>query len=126
MTCHIAVPIISVLQPGKAGSMLMLVSVHKQIMKVIPYSATQLYSYELYKRRFCNRDGVLSIRARLLAGACAGMTATVVRILPPHEYRHCYRQSITWPAYILPRKLPPQGHVQCRNTSRQAALLSSL
>ncbi|KAK9836298.1 hypothetical protein WJX81_003355 [Elliptochloris bilobata] len=49
-----------------------------QILRVVPYSATQLYSYEVLKRAFADRDGKLSVPARLGAGACAGMTATLV------------------------------------------------
>ena len=50
-----------------------------QILRVVPYSATQLYSYEVFKRAFAGRDGKLSVPARLGAGACAGMTATLAR-----------------------------------------------
>ncbi|KAK9815602.1 hypothetical protein WJX72_006584 [[Myrmecia] bisecta] len=49
-----------------------------QILRVIPYSATQLYSYEVLKRRFKDKDGNLSVPARLAAGGCAGMMATLV------------------------------------------------
>ncbi len=52
-----------------------------QVLRVIPYSAVQLYSYELFKRRFQDPDtGSLSVQSRLAAGACAGMASTVVRI----------------------------------------------
>ena len=50
-----------------------------QILKVIPYSAMQLYSYEVFKRLFSGPKGSLSVQGRLAAGACAGMTATLVR-----------------------------------------------
>ena len=53
----------------------------RQILRVIPYSATQLYSYEVLKKAFADRDGKLSVPARLGAGACAGMAATLVRDL---------------------------------------------
>ena len=49
-----------------------------QILKVIPYSAMQLYSYEVFKRLFSGPKGSLSVQGRLAAGACAGMTATLV------------------------------------------------
>ena len=49
---------------------------------MVPYSATQLYSYEVFKRAFAGCDGKLSVPARLGAGACAGMTATLARPRP--------------------------------------------
>ena len=58
----------------------------RQVLRVIPYSAAQLYSYELFKRYFQDSDtGVLSVRRRLAAGACAGMASTLV--CPPHLRR---------------------------------------
>ena len=45
---------------------------------MVPYSATQLYSYEVLKKRFQNEKGELSLSARLAAGGLAGMTATLV------------------------------------------------
>jgi len=50
-----------------------------QILKVIPYSAIQLCTYEAAKRGLRDREGNLSIPARLTAGALAGMTATLVQ-----------------------------------------------
>lgn len=48
-----------------------------QILKVLPYSATQLCAYEALKRALADKDdGSLSLPARLLAGATAGMVAT--------------------------------------------------
>ncbi|KAJ8458807.1 hypothetical protein OPV22_031733 [Ensete ventricosum] len=49
-----------------------------QVIRIIPYSAVQLFSYELYKKLFSRKDGELSIVGRLVAGACAGMTSTLV------------------------------------------------
>ncbi|CAL9085530.1 unnamed protein product [Musa acuminata var. zebrina] len=49
-----------------------------QVIRIIPYSAVQLFSYELYKKLFSKKDGELSIVGRLVAGACAGMTSTLV------------------------------------------------
>ncbi|DBA83687.1 TPA: hypothetical protein ACH3X1_006230 [Trebouxia sp. C0004] len=49
-----------------------------QILRVVPYSATQLYSYEVLKKRFQNEKGELSISSRLAAGGLAGMVATLV------------------------------------------------
>ncbi|EIE27780.1 mitochondrial carrier, partial [Coccomyxa subellipsoidea C-169] len=49
-----------------------------QILKVVPYSAIQLCSYEAAKRHLRNKEtGELSVPARLAAGAFAGMTATL-------------------------------------------------
>ena len=55
--------------------------VREQVVRVVPYSAAQLCSYELYKHIFRNEEGKLSVVARLGAGACAGMTATLVSSL---------------------------------------------
>ncbi|KAH7285860.1 hypothetical protein KP509_33G049000 [Ceratopteris richardii] len=49
-----------------------------QVIRVIPYSAVQLLSYELYKKLFKGQDKELSVVGRLAAGACAGMTSTLV------------------------------------------------
>ncbi|KAG6523166.1 thylakoid ADP,ATP carrier protein, chloroplastic-like [Zingiber officinale] len=49
-----------------------------QVIRILPYSAVQLFSYEIYKRLFRNKDGELSVLGRLVAGACAGMTSTLV------------------------------------------------
>lgn len=49
-----------------------------QVLRVIPYSAAQLYSYELFKRCFQDRKGELSVQRRMAAGACAGMASTLV------------------------------------------------
>lgn len=49
-----------------------------QVLRVLPYSAAQLYSYEVFKRAFADEEGKLSVPARLAAGACAGMASTLV------------------------------------------------
>ncbi|CAD6239017.1 unnamed protein product [Miscanthus lutarioriparius] len=49
-----------------------------QVIRIIPYSAVQLFSYEVYKKIFRRKDGELSVFGRLAAGACAGMTSTIV------------------------------------------------
>lgn len=49
-----------------------------QVIRVIPYSAVQLFAYETYKKLFEGEDGELSVIGRLAAGACAGMTSTFV------------------------------------------------
>ncbi|KAF3787969.1 putative envelope ADP TP carrier protein [Nymphaea thermarum] len=49
-----------------------------QVMRIIPYSAVQLFSYEAYKKLIKGQDKELSIAGRLVAGACAGMTATLI------------------------------------------------
>ncbi|KAM7259243.1 hypothetical protein ACFE04_014984 [Oxalis oulophora] len=49
-----------------------------QVIRIIPYSAVQLFAYETYKKLFKGKDGQLSVIGRLAAGACAGMTSTFV------------------------------------------------
>ncbi|KAL6519459.1 hypothetical protein OROGR_018779 [Orobanche gracilis] len=49
-----------------------------QVIRVIPYSAVQLFAYDTYKKLFRGNDGKLFIIGRLAAGACAGMTSTLV------------------------------------------------
>ncbi|KGN54379.1 probable envelope ADP,ATP carrier protein, chloroplastic [Cucumis sativus] len=49
-----------------------------QVIRVIPYSAVQLFAYEFYKKLFRGKDGELSVLGRLGAGACAGMTSTFI------------------------------------------------
>ncbi|CAN1276791.1 Probable envelope ADP,ATP carrier protein, chloroplastic [Linum perenne] len=49
-----------------------------QVIRIVPYSAVQLFSYEFYKKLFKGKDGELSVIGRLAAGACAGMTSTFV------------------------------------------------
>ncbi|KAG8647749.1 hypothetical protein MANES_09G103800v8 [Manihot esculenta] len=49
-----------------------------QVIRIIPYSAVQLFAYETYKKLFVGKDGKLSVAGRLAAGACAGMTSTFV------------------------------------------------
>ncbi|KAM1949446.1 hypothetical protein ACFX15_009500 [Malus domestica] len=49
-----------------------------QVIRIIPYSAVQLFAYEAYKKLFRGKDGELSLLGRLAAGACAGMTSTFV------------------------------------------------
>ncbi|KAA8517821.1 hypothetical protein F0562_015313 [Nyssa sinensis] len=49
-----------------------------QVIRIIPYSAVQLFAYDTYKKLFRGKDGELSVIGRLAAGACAGMTSTLV------------------------------------------------
>ncbi|MCO5578980.1 hypothetical protein L7F22_032831 [Adiantum nelumboides] len=49
-----------------------------QVIRVVPYSAVQLVAYEAYKKLFKGEDEGLSISGRLAAGACAGMTSTLI------------------------------------------------
>lgn len=49
-----------------------------QVLRVLPYSAAQLSSYEVLKGMLADEDGKLSLQARLAAGAGAGMFATLV------------------------------------------------
>ena len=63
-----------------------------QVLKVIPYSATQLYAYESFKALLSHKDGSISVWGRLAAGASAGMTATLV------TYSHHFlgTESLLW------------------------------
>jgi solute carrier family 25 phosphate transporter 23/24/25/41 len=50
-----------------------------QVLRVVPYSAAQLYSYEIFKQVLTDKEtGELNVPRRLAAGAAAGMTATIV------------------------------------------------
>lgn len=49
-----------------------------QVIRVVPYSAVQLVAYEAYKKLFKGEDKALSVPGRLAAGACAGMTSTLI------------------------------------------------
>ncbi|TQD87808.1 hypothetical protein C1H46_026660 [Malus baccata] len=49
-----------------------------QVIRILPYSAVQLFAYEAYKKLFRGKDSELSLLGRLAAGACAGMTSTFV------------------------------------------------
>lgn len=46
------------------------------VIRVIPYSACQFTSYDLFKSRMVGEDGRLSSFQRVVAGALAGITAT--------------------------------------------------
>ncbi|CAI7926622.1 unnamed protein product [Closterium sp. NIES-53] len=48
------------------------------IIRIFPYSATQLTSHEQYKAMIAGPSGQLSVPQRLMAGALAGMTATAL------------------------------------------------
>ncbi|XP_066311491.1 thylakoid ADP,ATP carrier protein, chloroplastic-like [Miscanthus floridulus] len=52
-----------------------------QVIRIIPYSAVQLFSYEVYEKIFHRKEGQLSLFGSLAAGACTGMTSTCN--LPP-------------------------------------------
>ncbi|KAL3687959.1 hypothetical protein R1sor_014268 [Riccia sorocarpa] len=49
-----------------------------QVIRVIPYSAVQLFAYETYKKLLKGDNEELPVLSRLAAGACAGMTSTLV------------------------------------------------
>ncbi|KAI4328681.1 hypothetical protein L6164_021016 [Bauhinia variegata] len=49
-----------------------------QVIRIIPYSAVQLFAYEIYKKIFRGKNGELSVVGRLAAGAFAGMTSTFI------------------------------------------------
>mmetsp|Transcript_22067 Transcript_22067/g.36820 ORF Transcript_22067/g.36820 Transcript_22067/m.36820 type:complete len:335 (-) Transcript_22067:248-1252(-) len=48
------------------------------LIRIVPYSSAQLSANDFYKRTLASENGQLSVPARLLAGACAGMTATAL------------------------------------------------
>ncbi|KAJ9548964.1 hypothetical protein OSB04_021507 [Centaurea solstitialis] len=48
-----------------------------QVLRILPYSAVQLFAYESYKKLYRGKDGELSVIGRLAAGASAGMTSTL-------------------------------------------------
>jgi len=50
-----------------------------QVARVLPYSATMLFAYDFYKKKYADKKtGELSVPGRLLAGASAACTATIV------------------------------------------------
>ncbi|CAH1444501.1 unnamed protein product [Lactuca virosa] len=49
-----------------------------RVLRILPYSAVQLFAYESYKKLYRGKDGELSVIGRLAAGASAGMTSTFV------------------------------------------------
>lgn len=49
-----------------------------QVLRVLPYSAAQLCSYELLKHWLQDENGDLPVVNRFMAGACAGMVSTLV------------------------------------------------
>jgi solute carrier family 25 phosphate transporter 23/24/25/41 len=48
------------------------------VLRVIPYSACQFTSYDVFKAKMVGEDGHLSSFQRVIAGALAGITATTV------------------------------------------------
>lgn len=81
-----------------------------QILRVVPYSATQLYSYEVLKKRFRNEKGELTISARLAAGGLAGMVATLVSPASAHTVsadcsRHFFRAAFRSAPQLVQRPL---------------------
>ena len=48
------------------------------IIRIFPYSAAQLAANDQYKRIVAGESGELTVPRRLVAGACAGMTATAL------------------------------------------------
>ena len=67
------------------------------VIRVFPYAAAQLASNDSYKRLLADENHELTVARRLVAGACAGMTATAlthpldtIRLrlaLPKHLYK---------------------------------------
>ncbi|KAL0347428.1 UNVERIFIED_CONTAM: putative envelope ADP,ATP carrier protein, chloroplastic [Sesamum calycinum] len=84
----------------------------KRVIRIIPYSAVQLFAYETYKKLFRGKDGELSVIGRLAAGACAGMTSTFV----------------TYPLDVLRlrvKKALPEKYQKRTETSLATALVSA-
>lgn len=48
-----------------------------QVLRVVPYSAAQLCSYEVLKHSLADENGDLPLARRFIAGACAGMISTL-------------------------------------------------
>lgn len=48
------------------------------VVRVVPYAATQFASYDFYKNLLISHEGPLTNIERLSAGALAGMTATTL------------------------------------------------
>jgi len=46
------------------------------VLRVMPYSACQFTSYDVFKSKMVGEDGKLSPGQRVIAGALAGITAT--------------------------------------------------
>lgn len=75
------------------------------IIRIFPYSAAQLASNDTYKRLLADENHELTVGRRLVAGACAGMTATAlthpldtVRLrlaLPNHPYHGATHAAMT-------------------------------
>ncbi|THG08464.1 hypothetical protein TEA_001151 [Camellia sinensis var. sinensis] len=78
-----------------------------QVIRIIPYSAVQLFAYETYKKLFRGKDGQLSVIGRLAAGACAGMTSTFVsNIVNEFTYEHnLLDDDVTYPLDVLRLRL---------------------
>lgn len=73
-----------------------------QVLRVVPYSAAQLYSYEVFKQWLSDDQGHLSIHRRFAAGAAAGMTATIVSArYQQKDVLHC-PQNATAPLSLIP------------------------
>jgi len=49
-----------------------------QLVRVLPYSACQLYAYDQYKKLLSDKNGELDVPRRLASGALAACTATTI------------------------------------------------
>lgn len=49
-----------------------------QVVRVLPYSALQLFTYDKLKRAMAQKDGTLSVPARLACGAMAAVFSTTI------------------------------------------------
>ncbi|KAL2479464.1 putative envelope ADP [Abeliophyllum distichum] len=78
-----------------------------QVIRIIPYSAVQLFAYETYKKLFRGKDGDLSVIGRLAAGACAGMTSTFWEVEEFSPNLLCGRHQLVADAVIHHLEEPP-------------------
>lgn len=99
-----------------------------QLIRILPYSATQLSSYEFYKSVVQKEDGSIPLPLRLVASACAGMTATtvtypldIIRLRMVRQTFHVYSSSCG--GLLLVMMQPSQRRLVLSNVSRVIASL---
>lgn len=83
-----------------------------QVLRVVPYSAAQLYSYEVFKRWFTDEDGRLSVQRRLAAGAAAGMTATIVSVKTAYRQTNQSMQRLPCTSLVFLFRVPSWSYAQ--------------
>ena len=94
-----------------------------QVLRVIPYSAAQLYSYEVFKRWFADDEGHLSVHRRLAAGACAVRAGRRRRGKRAFQSAHmsCVFSQALVTAASRHLQAPPAGMAQARPPCRHQA-----